>query len=569
MDKAERNNLRNAVTECRHLLEEAVGELLEGHFGIHPSGDIEETNRMSHLSPEDAEIRAEIVANLDHVQATMLNGGAISKDAVQQLVREVGFTHLNRLCAYKILEHRKLLRESIGRGLNSNGFKFYLADHPDEERLWSRGQQETAYRHFLLWLAGTLSEEVATLFSQHDPANRLFPPYHVLEQVLALINQAELRDVWDEDEAIGWVYQYFTPKELRDKAHNDSPAPRNSYELAFLNQFYTPRYVVQFLVDNTLGRLWYEMRCGDTALKAKSAYLVYGRGEVFLKSGESESRSSDRSSESRFVPYRSKKDPREIRVLDPACGSGHFLLYCFDLLQTIYDEAYSDPELGPSLKRDYPDGEHFKREVPALILQHNLYGIDIDLRATQITSLALWLRARRAFKDLGLDNDERPKIRRTNIVCAEPMPGEMDMLDEFTRELQPAVLAQLARRVFARTRLANEAGSLLKVEQAIQFDIQDARRQWKAASKEEQLLLWQLSKLAGQLAASLVSTQRAHAHSGARSSLFLRSTFGALAPHQQYLRVALHAAPFVGKRHDATPATALRAASLVVEGRTT
>jgi hypothetical protein len=197
MDKAERNTLRNTVTSCRRLLEEAVGELLEGQFGIHPSGGIEDPSRMGHLPPDEMDVREELVANLRHVQATLVGGGPVSTEAVQQLVREIGFTHLNRLCAYKILEQRKLMREAVGRGLNSNGFKFYLADHSDDERLWSSGQQETAYHHFLLWLAGTLSDEVGALFSRHDPANRLFPPYHVLEQVLALINGAELRDVWD------------------------------------------------------------------------------------------------------------------------------------------------------------------------------------------------------------------------------------------------------------------------------------------------------------------------------------------------------------------------------------
>ena len=66
---------------------------------------------------------------------------------------------------------------------------------------------------------------------------------------------------------VGWVYQYFTPKELRDQARKESQAPRNSYELAFRNQFFTPRYVVEFLTDNTLGRIWYDMRKGDTTLK--------------------------------------------------------------------------------------------------------------------------------------------------------------------------------------------------------------------------------------------------------------------------------------------------------------
>jgi hypothetical protein len=474
MDQPTRNALRSVVTQCRRLLEEAVGDQLEGRFGVNRDGGIADASRMGHLSAEEQILRAEVVEGIRHIQASMLGGGDVSKEAVQQLVREVGFTHLNRLGAFKMLEQRKLMREAVGRGLRSNGFLFYLRDHPEDEQLWSGGKQEDAYRHFLLWLADSLSQEVGALFSPHDPANRLFPPHRVLEDVLELINGDELRDVWGEDEAIGWVYQYFTPKELRDQARKESGAPRNSYELAFRNQFFTPRYVVQFLVDNTLGRTWYEMRRGETAL-ANCEYLVRRPSEVFLAKDEPE---PVEGADGRvYVRHRVKKDPRQIRVLDPACGSGHFLLYCFDLFETIYAEAYEDTELGPPLQRDYPDVEQYRRAVPELVLRHNLHGIDIDLRATQIASLALWLRARRAYNEMGIGNDERPRIRRANLVCAEPMPGERDLLAEFTRDLRPRLLGQLAQRVFAEMRLASEAGSLLKIERAIGEDIERARQQ--------------------------------------------------------------------------------------------
>ena len=100
--------------------------------------------------------------------------------------------------------------------------------------------------------------------------------------MLGIIDSEELAGVWDEEETIGWVYQYFTPKELREKARKESAAPRNADELAFRNQFYTPRYVVEFLTDNTLGRIWYEMREGRTRLKDECPYLLSRPDEVFL-----------------------------------------------------------------------------------------------------------------------------------------------------------------------------------------------------------------------------------------------------------------------------------------------
>ena len=490
MDQAIRHKLRGVVTQCRKLLEEATAQALQGRFGMYAARkkgevQVEEESRMAHLAEEDRACRQDLLDHLEHIQAI----GYKPSEALEQLVREIAFTHLNRLCAYKMMEARGLIREAVSRGLKSQGFFFYLSDHPEDEKLHNCGRQEAAYRNFLDWLGGTLSQEIGVLFNPNNPANRIYPPQRVLDEVLALINDGELKDIWSQDETIGWVYQYFTPKELRDKARKESQAPRNSYELAFRNQFFTPRYVVEFLTDNTLGRIWHEMRKGKTVLKDRCRYLVRRPSEIFLKEGEqppaeAKEAREDISQEKLLkqpvhISHRPKKDPREIKVLDPACGSGHFLLYCFDLLQVIYEEAYDDPDLGASLRRDYPAIEDLRRALPGLILKHNLHGIDIDLRATQIAALALWLRCQRAYQELGLKNGERPKITRSNIICAEPMPGEMDLLKEFTATLQPKVLGQLVEVVFEKMKLAGEAGSLLKIEEEIRDATMTAKKEYQ------------------------------------------------------------------------------------------
>ena len=183
------------------------------------------------------------------------------------------------------------------------------------------------------------------------------------------------------------------------------------------------------------------------------------------------------------IPHRPKKDPRELKILDPACGSGHFLLYCFDLLLTIYEEAYTDPDLGPALQKDYSKLEDLQRDMPRLILAHNLHGIDIDLRASQIAALALWLRCQRAYQDMGLKKD-RPKITRSNFVCAEPMPGEESMLKEFVGQLEPKVLGQVVEVVFDKMKLAGEAGSLLKIEEEIRDAVAEAKKQWVRETRQ-------------------------------------------------------------------------------------
>jgi len=496
MDQTIRNKLRGVVTQCRKLLEDSTAQALQGRFGIYPSRkkgevQIEDEARMAHLTKEDRACRQDLLDHLEHIQAI----GYKPSEALEQLVREISFTHLNRLCAYKMMESRGLIREAVSRGLKSQGFFFYLADHPEDEKLHNGGGQETAYRNFLDWLGGTLSQEIGVLFNPNDPANRIYPPQRVLDEVLALINDGDLKDIWSQDETIGWVYQYFTPKELRDNARKESQAPRNSYELAFRNQFFTPRYVVEFLTDNTLGRIWYEMRKGKTILKDRCKYLVRRPTEMFLKEGETPPAESKDVRENLsqeellkqpvYIPHRPKKDPRELKVLDPACGSGHFLLYCFDLLQVIYEEAYDDPDLGAALRKDYPAIEDLRRAVPALILKHNLHGIDIDLRATQIAALALWLRCQRAYQELGLKNGERPKITRSNIVCAEPMPGETDLLKEFTGSLKPKVLGQLVETVFEKMKLAGEAGSLLKIEEEIRDAALTAKKEYQEELRQQ------------------------------------------------------------------------------------
>ena len=263
------------------------------------------------------------------------------------------------------------------------------------------------------------------LFDRRDPASVLWPKRSTFEQLLEILNSPQLANIWGEDETIGWVYQFFNSKEeraaMRDPKQGGSQAPRNSRELAVRNQFFTPRYVVQFLTDNTLGRIWYEMRDTKTALAEQCAYMVRKPGDDFAP--------------------RPKKDPRDLRVLDPACGSGHFLLNAFDLLVTIYEEAYTDPDSPASeataagLAADYPSLDALRRAVPGLILAHNLHGVDIDPRCAQIAQLALWMRAQRAYRDLGLDRADRPKIRRSNIVIAEPLVADDRIAADFVSRL--------------------------------------------------------------------------------------------------------------------------------------
>ena len=249
------------------------------------------------------------------------------------------------------------------------------------------------------------------------------------------------------------MYQFFNGQDERRKMRQESAAPRNSRELAVRNQFFTPRYVVQFLADNTLGRIWYEMRGANTALRERCEYMAREPGEE--------------------LSPRSKKDPRDLLVLDPASGSGHFLLYAFDLLVTIYEEAHADPAspksevTGGTLPEDYPTLDLLREALPGLILAHNLHGVDIDHRSAQIAQLALWLRAQKAYQHFGISRAQRPQIRRSNIVVAESLVADEKMVKQFVAKLADIELGRVFIGLVDALTRAGDTGLLLRLEQLI------------------------------------------------------------------------------------------------------
>ena len=481
MEKETRNAIERATQRARSILEKDFAEQLQGDYDVMQNGRVGE-RPSAHLTGVQRALRARIVAAIEHKLAQ----GMKPNEAVADYLRDAAFTTLNRFVALKMLEARGLVQECVSRGEASSGFANEFCGLAPGLKF----PDGSGYRLYIESIFDELSTEVKVLFDRRDPASALWPRKTAFDGILATINGDDLKGVWAEDETIGWVYQYFNGQDERRKMREESQAPRNSRELAVRNQFFTPRYVVQFLTDNTLGRIWYEMRGTDTALAERCEYMV-------------------RKPDEEFSP-RPKKDPRDIRVLDPACGSGHFLLYAFDLLLTVYEEAYADPEspkseaTGRKLAEDYPSLEALRKAVPGLILAHNLHGVDIDPRCAQIAQLALWMRAQRAFRDFGIARSDRSLIKRSNIVIAEPMPGEKDLLQDFLAELKEDRLEDLIRRaleipssrkvratkamaeslaelvgsVWEGMKLAGEMGTLLKIERDIARAIEKGRAEW-------------------------------------------------------------------------------------------
>ncbi|MGF6370775.1 hypothetical protein OKW40_003525 [Paraburkholderia sp. RAU6.4a] len=444
MDKDTRNAIERATQRARKLLEEDFAAQLEGEFDVHRDGTVA-AKAGEHLSVRQAFQRERIVAAIEHKRAA----GMGTADSVVDYLRDAAFTTFNRFVALKMLEARELVQECVTKGEQSAGYREFCGMAPGLSLI----PDSTGYRIYIESLFDELSTEVKVLFDRRDHSSVLWLKRATFEQLLEILNATELAGVWGEDETLGWVYQFFNGQDERKKMREESQAPRNTRELAVRNQFFTPRYVVQFLTDNTLGRIWYEMRGTDTVLAHRCEYMVRKPGEEFA--------------------LRTKKDPRELRVLDPACGSGHFLLYTFDLLLAIFEEAHADPEspkseaTGRTLAEDYPSLEALRMAVPGLILAYNLYGVDIDPRCAQIAQLALWMRAQKAYRDFGVGRADRAQIRRSNIVVAEPLVADGQVAEEFVAKLADVELGSVFTSLVESLNLAGDMGLLLRVERLV------------------------------------------------------------------------------------------------------
>ena len=452
-DQSTRNRLQRFVNDSRGALEEEFTRQLQNDYGLDSNtGSITELASLRHINDAQRETARILRDTLAHYCA---DGDMDARQGLVRIVREQAFTVLNRLAALRMAEARGLLVESVCNGFRAQGFQLY-------SRLAGSGLGETgdSYRTYLFSVFDELSLDLPGLFDRYSPQGRLFPREAALLHVLNLVNDDEIAPLWSADETIGWIYQYFNSKEERKEMRDASQAPRNSRELAVRNQFFTPRYVVEFLVDNTLGRMWFNATGGATGLRDHCKYLLVKPNEA--PKAESKLR-----------------DPRTLKLLDPACGSMHFGLYAFDLFAEIYREAWAWEEkhgagalnaLSQSafkpLKQTYVDEAAFVKDVPRLIIENNLYGVDIDPRAAQIASLALWLRAQRAWHDAGVKAKDRPLIGRGHVVAAIAPPAELEL-----RQLFVANLDKRDEDLFDKTiqllKGLPELGVLLQIEREL------------------------------------------------------------------------------------------------------
>lgn len=460
------------VSAAKNLLMQNVTEMLQQWYGIWADGH---TIGVEQLPSQDTDIvhTARMLRDrLQHLMAALPDTDTDAdkeRQAVGQLVAEQAFTQLNRFCALRMCEERDLIMESIRGGYESAGFMAYdsIAQNVGASRY-------ERYRCYLLSVFDELSIELPAVFDRFSPFGLLFPDESTLMKLLELINDSQLSawfdeqnavtvNFWKEDETLGWMFQDYNSLEERRKMREASSKPRNSREMAVRNQFFTPEYVVRFLTDNSLGRIWYEMTRGESRIgEEQCRYMIRRPGEP--------------------LEERKLKEPTEILSLDPTCGSMHFGLYLYEVYEYIYMDAWDNQ---PSLLQEFREvhtRETFHREVPRLVLENNIYGCEIDPRALQIAALSLWLRAQKSYSQMNLDAAERPLIARSNLVLAEAMPGNKRLLkglmDEFDKPMQ-----RLLTTIWNKMKYVGEAGLLFKMEKEISDDIEYLRKNWSKVNQ--------------------------------------------------------------------------------------
>ena len=312
-------------------------------------------------------------ARREHPQAVKDLENAIRKDGRKQVIEQVAYTWFNRFTALRFMDANgytqvrtvspadnatrpEILSEAMAGNLPEGAPKTIAALL--DGRTPSNDPQAEAYRLLLVHACNTWHKHMPFLFEELDDYTELLMPEDLLSQTSIL---AELRKVMTEAacqdvEIIGWLYQFYI-SEKKDQVFaglkkNQKITAEN---IPAATQLFTPHWIVRYLVENSLGRLWLLNRPQSRLAEQMDYYIAPEEPETdFLRITR----------------------PEEIRICDPAAGSGHMLTYAFDLLYAIYEEEGYDAT-----------------EIPALILTHNLMGVEIDDRAGALAAFALAMKA--------------------------------------------------------------------------------------------------------------------------------------------------------------------------------
>lgn len=335
----------------------------------------------------------------------------IQQQGFNAVVEALAYTWFNRLVAIRFMELKGYLSHGYRVLSHPQGQQPEILDHvqhldlpgldkAEVIRLKTAGNQDEAlYREILLAQCHELHRNMPFLFESLDDATELLLPDNLLRTdslIARLVGDIEEAD-WQEVEVIGWLYQFY----ISDKKDEVIGKVVKSEDIPAATQLFTPNWIVQYLVQNSLGRLWLMANPGSN-LKDKMPYYI----EPAEQAPEAQAQ-LDALIKVRMDEDGGTLNPESLTVLDPACGSGHILVEAYNLLRAIYEE------------RGYR-----LRDIPRLILQKNLFGLDIDDRAAQLAGFALLMKAREDDRRLFDDEGNPPRLNVMAIQQSAGLPDE-------------------------------------------------------------------------------------------------------------------------------------------------
>ena len=418
--------LINHVLDIRKLVQQAMDNRFS-KMGIKESG----------LTPIDA-LPEDLRPKRQKLEDILNNHQSELEDyakARQETINECTFTLFNRIAAIKVMEEKELFPEVIKRrpenGNKSFSHNLWLEENPSEKNAERQG-----LKHFLQSKFNELGENFP-LYNENYPYS-LMPTadelFNILEAFNAVENDPDCgADIWKGDDILGWLYENFNAVEK--EALKDSGEKTEYDKVSLQSQVYTPRWVVKFLVDNTLGKYYLEMFPDSDLVKPDE------NGDVKYKIAN--------------APTSRKREPKkmeEIRVIDPACGSGNFLIYTFDLLYDMYLN-----------QMEQYDADYSRRDIPRLILENNIYGVDLDERAVQLSQIALFIKSRE------LGGRRAKTASHTNVVSTHFfLPDYSEVESEFiaSGEWDQAQRGTI-RKIWSDLQNAHKFGSLVRVEEVL------------------------------------------------------------------------------------------------------
>lgn len=375
----------------------------------------------------------------------------IGKEGFEAVMDRVAYTWFNRFAALRFME----LHDYLGHGhrvlSNREGGLPEILFHAGDVDLPGLNKAQVVelrlagdrdgdlYRMLLVAQCNALSAAMPFLFERIDDESELLLPDNLLrtDSVAAKMVSSIDEDDWSEVEILGWLYQFY----ISEKKDEVMGQVVKSADIPAATQLFTPNWIVKYLVQNSVGRLWL-MANPSSPLRSKWKYFV----EPAAQSPETQEE-IDSLVCARVGEDGGKLSPESITVLDPACGSGHILVEAYDLLKDVY------------LERGYQP-----RAIPRLILEHNLFGLDIDDRAAQLAGFALLMKARA---------DDRRLFQETPGMCVLSLQESKRLsLDEIDRHLKPfGVERGVLARILSLFADAKTIGSLVIVDDSLRCTI--------------------------------------------------------------------------------------------------